>query len=293
MSTGREPLDLSIIILNYNTASWLENVLTSIENYPPENLKQEVIVVDNASNDDSVAVVNHKFGWVHLIQSKHNEGYAAGNNRGIQAASGRYVMLLNSDAEFLRQTNIDSIISYLDDNPEIAVATPKIILPDKSIDLASHRGEPTPWAAFTYFAKLEQLFPNFELFGKYHQTWKNFEQLHDIEACSGAAMIVRRSAIEKVGDLDERFFMYAEDLDWCRRFRDFGFRIIYYPESVVLHHKYQSGLKNDQQQTSDKARHHFFATMKQYYTKHYGHKSSLKKFLINHGVNLLKIVKRK
>lgn len=284
--------DLSIIILNYNTSDWLENALRSIERFNGKDINVETIVVDNASSDDSVDMVKNKFPKVNLIQSSENGGFAKGNNLGIQEAQGRYVMLLNSDAEFTNETQLKNMIEFLDRHPEVGVLSPKLVLPDGAIDLASHRGEPTPWAAFTYFSKLEQAFPNSPLFGQYHQTWKNFDKIHEIDACSGAAMIVNKEAMEKVGLLDEQFFMYAEDLDWCRRFREAGYSVMYFPESTVLHHKYKSGLKNTSKDTVKKTSHHFFETMKQYYTKHYGIGSPLKRFLIHKGVDLLRTMKK-
>ena len=285
--------DLSIIILNYNTADWLENALRSIERFSGKNINLEIIVVDNASKDNSVEMVKQKFPKVNLIQSSENGGFAKGNNLGIQEAQGRYVMLFNSDAEFTDQTHLEKIIRYLDSNDAVAVMSPKLILPDGAIDLASHRGEPTAWAALTYFGKLEQIFPNSLFFGQYHQTWKNFDTIHEIDACSGAAMIVRASAIQQVGMLDEQFFMYAEDLDWCRRFREAGYSVMYFPESTVLHHKYKSGLKNSSKDTAQTTNHHFFETMKQYYEKHYGNGSQLKRLLIHKGVDLLRKMKGK
>ncbi len=285
--------DLSIIILNYNTSDWLENVLNSIDTFASSSIKKEVIVVDNASSDDSVEMVRKKFRWVDLIVSKENGGFAKGNNLGIKIAQGRYVMLLNSDAEFTGKTDLKSIIEYLDENNAVGMLTPRLELPDGSLDLASHRGEPTPWAAITYFGKAEQFFPDSKMFGKYHQTWKNFDETHEIDACSGAAMIVRASVIQQVGGLDEQFFMYAEDLDWCRRVREAGFKIVYFPQATVLHHKYKSGLKNTSKKTSSTANHHFFETMKQYYQKHYGNNSPIKKQLIHTGVEVLKKLKKK
>ena len=288
-----KPLDLSIIILNYNTADWLANALQSIDTFSDSAIKKEVIVVDNASTDNSVPMIKKQFSWVKLIVAQTNGGFAKGNNLGLQQAKGRYVMLLNSDAEFTAKTNLKKIIDYLDKNSEVGVLTPRLELPDGALDLASHRGEPTLWASLFYFTKLEQIFPNNQQFGQYHQTWKNFNEIHEIDACSGAAMFVRSEAMKKVGLLDERFFMYAEDLDWCHRFREAGYKVLYFPDSIVIHHKYKSGLKNQSETTSSTANHHFFETMKQYYEKHYGDDSTLKKFLIHRSVDLLRRIRSK
>jgi len=124
----------------------------------------------------------------------------------------------------------------------------------------------------TYFAKLEKLFPKIKLFAHYHQTYKDLNTIHQIDACSGAAMMVRNSAIKKVGLLDEMFFMYAEDLDWCKRFRDVGYQVIFYPKVKIIHHKYKSGIKSSNRKTSLMTRRYFYKTMLQYYDKYYQNK---------------------
>lgn len=301
-------IDLSIIILNYNTVDWLENTLRSISQYPPK-LKQEVIVVDNNSSDDSVEMVRQKFPVVKVIESKENGGFAKGNNIGIQAATGKYIMLLNSDTEFGPSTKLEQCIEFMETHPEVGMISPKLVLNDGSIDLASHRGEPTPKAALTYFLGLEKIFPQSRMFGQYHQTWKNFDTIHEIDACSGAAMIVRADALSKVGLLDERFFMYGEDLDWCKRFREKKYSIIFFPKSVITHHKYKSGLEKEKQpiqvshflripgfvspKTPSKTKDHFYETMKQYYSKHYQKSSPITTWIIHKTIDLVRLVKKK
>lgn len=313
-------VDLSIIILNYNTRYWLKKCLDSINTFPPQKISGEIIVVDNDSHDGSVEMIKKHFPRISLIEAGENGGFAKGNNLGIANAKGRYVMLLNSDTEFVKTTNLDSMIGYLDQNHEIGVMTPKLLLADGSLDLAAHRGEPTPWAAVTYFLKLEKLFPNSKIFARYHQSWKDLDNIHQIEACSGAAMIVRREAMNEVGLLDEQFFMYAEDLDWCRRFREAGWQIVFYPRSVIIHHKYKSGRGKKESEdrfsdlaasidtdvflqipgisskapkrkpnTTNTAEHHFWETMKQYYQKHYP--KSLPGLFALRGIDIVKKLK--
>lgn len=263
--------DLTIIILNYNTPKLVEDCLRSVKKYGLEKttLKIEVVVVDNGSADDSVARFKKEFSWIKILETHQNLGFAAGNNVALKQAQSRYVMLLNSDTEFTPQTQLDKLIGYLDDHQKVAVCTPKLLLSNGELDFASHRGEPTPWAAFTYFTKLAKLFPQVQLFAQYHQTYLDLHVTHQIDACSGAAMLVRTAAMKKVGLLDEAFFMYAEDLDWCHRFRIAGYQIVYNPESVIIHHKYQSGLSHKNQPLAKKTNAHFYDTMLQYYDKYY------------------------
>jgi len=264
-------MDLSIIILNYNGKAWLEKLLPSLQFHwlNKTALQAEVVVVDNASTDDSVAFIENQAG-VRLICSDRNAGFAAGNNLAIKNNPARYLMLLNSDTEFLPSgSNLDVLIDYMDAQSNVGIITPLLMLDSGKPDPACHRGEPTPWAAFTYFACLERLFPKSKCFGKYHLTHLPLNAVHDIDACSGAALMVRNSALEKVGLLDERFFMYAEDIDLCKRFREAGYRVVFHPGVTILHHKYGSGLANKDDKIKNDTRKWFYDTMLQYYDKHY------------------------
>lgn len=270
---AKNTLDLSIVVLNYNGQFWLKKLLPTLkQNYLNHSkYRVELIVVDNGSTDDSVKLMRTDFRWATLIESGRNGGFAFGNNAAIRNSVARYVMLLNSDTEFLpdAQSDLDQLINYLDEHQTAAVVAPRLELSDGSLDPASHRGEPTPWASFCYFTGLSKLFPKSKFFAQYHQTYKNLSETHSIDACSGAAMMVRSSAIKKVGLLDEDFFMYAEDLDWCKRFRDAGYQVVFYPHVKIIHHKYKSGIKSSNKKTSSITQQHFYKTMLQYYDKHY------------------------
>lgn len=263
--------DLSIVIVNYNGQYWLKKLFLSIKKYFYKKTKFTVdyVVVDNASTDNSIQLLKKEFPFVKIIALDKNMGFAAGNNVFLKDVSSRYVMLLNSDIEFSKKTSLDLLIKYLDHNPKTACITPKVILPDGKLDLASHRGEPTPLASLFYFLKLESLFPNSKYFSRYHLLYKKISTIHEIDACSGAAMMVRTSALQKIGLLDERFFMYAEDLDWCKRFREASYNIIFHPKVIITHYKYKSGIKAHSRATSKKITKHFYNTMLLYYDKYY------------------------
>jgi GT2 family glycosyltransferase len=266
--------DLEIIILNFNTRFWLKKTLLTLKEFFLDRSKFKicVTVVDNNSSDNSVGMIVSDFPWVSLIKSPKNNGFASGNNLALAQTQAKYVMLLNSDIEFNSKSNLDPLLDYLNTKKEVGIITPKVILPTGQLDPASHRGEPTLWASLTYFLALEKLFPNSQLFGEYHQYYKLSTVPHLIDACSGAAMIVRVSAIKKVGLLDERFFMYAEDLDWCKRFRDLEYLVVFHPAVTVIHHKYKSGIESDSKKIARKTNLHFYDTMLQYYDKHYSKK---------------------
>ncbi len=268
-------IDVEIIILNYNTEFWLKKTLSSLdEHYRSQTkLNVQVTVVDNNSSDGSVAMVKQEFKWTELIELEENGGFAKANNVALRKSKAKYVMLLNSDVELTNHSNFDELVQYLDEHSDAAVITPRVQFVSGEIDPAAHRGEPTLWASFTYFAGLEKLFPETQLFGEYHQGYKDMSTIHEVDACSGAAMIVRASTMhDDVGYLDEQFFMYAEDLDWCRRFRESGMKVVFYPHVSVIHHKYKSGLKNSSQKIASKTKGYFYDTMLQYYDKYYRYK---------------------
>ena len=262
---------LTLIILNYNSQFWLKKTLTSLKiNYLDKSkTKVKIIVVDNNSQDDSVKMVKKEFPWIELIELDNNSGYAAGNNVALKAVDSEYVMLLNNDVEFTAGSNLDLLIEFLKQHQQFAVASPKVFLSNEKLDWACHRGEPTPWASFTYFLGLAELFPQSKLFARYHQTYQNMNDPHTIDACTGAAMMIRTKYMNEVGLLDELFFMYAEDLDWCKRFRDAGYKISFVPLASIIHHKYKSGIKTQTEITALQAKKSFYNTMLQYYDKHY------------------------
>lgn len=274
-SSRTKQADLTIIVLSFNTQFWLKKTLQSVKDFylDTTRYKVEVIVADNDSTDGSPEMVEKDFKWAKVLRTGGNLGFAGGNNVALKTVKSRYGMLLNSDTEFHPGTNLDTLIEYLDANPGVGMITPRVEMPDGSIDPASHRGEPTPWASLTYFLGLEKLFPKTQLFGQYHQTYKNMNEVHEIDACTGAAMIFPMKFMrEKVGYLDERFFMYAEDLDWCRRFREAGKKIIFHPGVQLTHHKHKSGIKSSSVRLSKKVHNMFYDTMLMYYDKWYADK---------------------
>src|SRR5574344_1205754 len=265
--------DLSVVVVNYNGRAWLEGLLPDLERYVKQSRFQvEVIVVDNASTDDSLAWLETQTG-LRLIRSNVNGGFAFGNNLAIKTINSRYICLLNSDTNV--PDSLDLLVEYLDTEPTVGVVTPRIITTSGSLDKACHRGEPTPWASLTYLAGLERLFPRSRWLGRYHQGWSDLSTIHSVDACTGAAMMVRKAAIEQVGLLDERFFMYGEDLDWCRRFREAGFSLIYHPGVTVVHHKYKSGLNGASAGTRQTTKAWVYKAMLLYYDKYNGGKRGL------------------
>ncbi len=263
-------MKLSIIIVNYNTKDYLRQVLQSIKQ-SRDNLTKEIIVVDNASTDGSQAMIRHHFNWVKLIQASQNLGYAAANNLGLTRAKGEYILFLNSDTQILSDT-LTTMIKFMDQYQDVGISTCRVELPGGQIDPASHRGFPTPWAALTYFTGLETAFPKFRLFGQYHQRWQDLSAIHEIDSPAGAFFLTRKLILDAVGSFDDRFFMYAEDLDLSLRIKQTGWKVMYVPTTKIVHHKKKSGRHSADPHLRRITSQHFFTTMKLFYDKHYQHK---------------------
>lgn len=258
--------ELSIIIVNFNTKDITQACLDSLKKYS-EGALWEVIVVDNGSNDGSVELLK-KISGIKLILNKKNLGFAKANNCGIKIAKGKYILLLNSDTE-VRQDSIQTMLRFMDGHLKAGAATSKLELVGGSMDPACHRGFPTPWAAITYMTGLEKLFPRSQIFGRYHMGYKNMTIPHQVDCISGAFFLCRREAIDKVGLLDEDYFMYAEDIDWAYRFKRAGWEIWFNPEASVLHKKKQSGRSSMLRSRAVTTEIYFHTYNWLFYKKHY------------------------
>jgi len=265
-------MKLSIIILNYNTKDLLRACLSSVK-ASTDKLKKEIIVVDNASKDSSVAMIKQSFPQVKLIQADANNGYAAGNNLGLKVAKGELILLLNSDTKINKST-LQTMVEFMDNHPKVGVSTCKVVLKNGRPDPAAHRGFPTPWASLTYFLNLEKLFPKTRLFGSYHQGWKDMTKAHQIDSPAGAFYLTRSQVLDQVGLLDERYFIYAEDLDLSLRIKKKHWLIMFVPTTSIIHYKKSSGRQAVSLKLRKQTSAHFFATMKLFYDKHYAQKYS-------------------
>lgn len=265
------PVDLSVVILNYNTLELTRICLTTLLASSLGDYTMEVIVCDNGSTDGSLAMVAREFPGVKRIDNGKNLGFAAGNNPGISKATGRYILLLNTDTEMPKHT-LRTMIAYMDATPDAGAATCKLLLPDGSMDSACHRGFPTPWAALTYMLKLEKLFPKSKLFGQYHQGYKDLNTIHEVDCIVGAFFLVRREVVAEVGLLDEDYFMYGEDIDWAYRIRKHSWKIMYNPTVTMLHKKKQSGRSNTHKNRRVTTEIYFHKYNWLFYTKNYAEK---------------------
>jgi len=229
---------LSVIIVNYNVRPFLQQALTSVSR-AVKGIDSEIIVVDNGSGDGSVQLVQREFPDVNLIRNTENVGFARANNQAIEIADGEVVALVNPDT-LIREDTFKVCLDYLESHDDVGVVGCKILNPDGTLQLACRRSFPSPWVAFTKIAGLNALFPKSKIFGRYNLTYLDPDMITEVEAISGSFMVVKKKVIDQVGLLDERFFMYGEDLDWCYRIHKSGWKIIYLPDTEIIHYKGQS-----------------------------------------------------
>ena len=235
-------LQLSIIIVSYNTKELLEDCLESIKT-AAKRIESETFVVDNNSSDGTSNLVKSKFNWVKLIENKSNIGFSKANNKAIKEAKGEYILILNPDTKVGKDT-FTKMINFVQSRKELAVATCRVELPNGKLDKDCRRHFPTPWRAFTHISGLSKIFSESKIFDQYQMGYIPEYEEHEVDSCIGAFMFVKKSAIKKVGLFDEDFFFYGEDLDWCWRFKQSGYKIIYTPVTKIIHYKGEaSGIK--------------------------------------------------
>ncbi|MBI4493016.1 MAG: glycosyltransferase family 2 protein [Chloroflexi bacterium] len=264
------PVDLSVVVLNFNTREQLRHCLRSLEAQTGIDLQRqaEVFVVDNASSDGSADMVAREFPWVRLVRSPRNGGFAYGNNLALRQCGGRFALLLNPDT-VLPPTALADMLVFVGAHPQAGAAGPKMVLPDGRLDLACRRAFPTPSVALYRLLGLSRLLPQSPRFGRYNLTYLDPDLPAEVDSVMGAFMLVRREAIDQAGLLDETFFMYGEDVDWAFRIRQHGWTVLYNPAVVVLHDKGAAS-----RQRSYAALLTFYHAMWLFYRKHFAARRS-------------------
>jgi GT2 family glycosyltransferase len=225
-------MDISIVIVNWNTQDILHNCLTSVRKHG-DDIDYEVIIVDNGSKDGSVEMVKKHFPWATLLENLENRGFAAANNQGIAIAKGRYVLLLNSDTVILNST-LSKTVAFADDHPEAAVMGCRVLNPDRTMQPTCFMF-PSLLNMFLSSTYLYKLFPQSRFFSRERMTWWDRRDEREVDVVTGCFMLVRREAIKQVGIMDEQFFMYGEETDWCYRFKQAGWKILFTPDSQIIH----------------------------------------------------------
>ncbi len=234
---------LSVIIVNYNVKEFLEQCLTSLKG-ALKDITHEIIVVDNASSDGSCRMVKKRFPEIILIENNNNLGFSRANNIALRQAKGEFISLLNPDT-IVQEDTFTKLLEGFERFPEAGMMGGKVLNPDGSLQLSCRRSFPTPWNAFSKIIGLSRLFPTSRIFGKYNLTFLDHDEINEVDAISGSFMCVRAKVLENAGYLDEDFFMYGEDLEWCYQIKDSGWKIYYYPESSIVHYKGESSRKSE------------------------------------------------
>lgn len=260
-------MKLTVVIVSYNVRDYIAQCLLSLSR-ALQGLEAEVYVVDNHSHDDTVAYLREQFPEVTVIASNHNLGFARANNIAIRQTQGSYVLLLNPDT-IVAETTISEAVAFMDDHPEAGGLGVRMLRDDGFDAKESRRGLPTPSVAFYKMSGLCSRFPKSRRFGHYYMGYLPWDEPAQIEVISGAFCLLRREALDKIGLLDEDFFMYGEDIDLSYRLLKGGYQNWYLP-AKILHYKGEST-----QKSSFRYVHVFYDAMLIFFRKHYAHASLL------------------
>ena len=242
MTRKTSNIDLSVIIVNYNVEYFLEQCLNSVI-MASENLNVEVFVVDNNSIDGSVKMLKKKFPSVLLIENKKNYGFSKANNQAIEKARGRNILLLNPDT-VVEESTFKKVVDFFDENPDAGGLGVRMVDGKGNFLPESKRGLPTPKVAFFKIFGLSRFFPKSKLFGSYHLGYLNEHEVNKVDVLSGAFLLFKKEVSDKIGMLDEAFFMYGEDIDFSYRITQGGYQNYYYPETSIIHYKGESTKKS-------------------------------------------------
>lgn len=273
-------MKLSVIIVNYNVKYFLEQCLLSVQS-ACKDISAEIIVVDNNSVDGSIEMLEEKFPDIHLIANKDNTGFSKANNQALEICKGEYALLLNPDT-VVQEDTFSKCIHFMDENPEAGGLGVKMV-DGKGVFLPeSKRGLPTPAVAFYKIFGLSRIFPKSKRFGQYHLSFLDKEEIHEIEVLSGAYMFMRKSVLDKIGFLDETFFMYGEDIDLSYRIILGGSKNYYFPKTSIIHYKGESTKKGSLNYVFV-----FYNAMIIFAKKHFSQKNAaIFSFLINLAIYL-------
>jgi N-acetylglucosaminyl-diphospho-decaprenol L-rhamnosyltransferase len=259
-------IDLTVVIVNWNVRDLLRRCLQSIEAEASQafgGFALEIVVVDNASTDGSVEMVRAEFPNVRLIANDKNRGFTVANNQGLALGQGRYLLLLNPDTEVTGGA-LATMVRSMDGHPEIGALGPQLRYPDGSLQ-SSRRRFPTFATALVESTVVQEWWGDNRVLRRYYMADTPDDAIQSVDWLVGACLLVRRQAYEQVGGLDEDFFMYSEEMDWCRRIKDAGWLVVYLPTATVVHHEGRSS------EQVIPARHiHFQSSKVRYFRKHHG-----------------------
>lgn len=257
--------DLSIVIVNWNTKDLLDQCLGALRESVLKGGYQ-VIVVDNHSSDGSSAMVKEKYSFVKLVENDENLGYGKAYNQGTKLAEGRYILHLNSDTVVSQET-LENMVEFMDSHPDAGIASCKLVTSHGRLDRPCKRSFPTPMTSLYQAIGLTRLFPRSRIFSYYYLGHLDPDQVHEVDSVMGAFLMIRAEAVKQVGLLDEQFYIYGEDLDWCLRVKEAGWKVYYNPAATAVH---QHGASSEK--LSYKMIWHFHRSMILYYKKHHANR---------------------
>jgi GT2 family glycosyltransferase len=266
-------MELSIIIVNYRTYDLTKKTIDSVIN-KKHPFSYEIYLIDNASNDGSLEKLQKDFSkekdnhLIKFIANKENKGFAYANNIAMKKSSANYVLLLNSDTIVLNNC-LEKCLNYIKSDNKIGALGCKVLLPNGGLDKACRRSFPDLESSFYRMIGLSHIFPEDERFGKYNLAYLDENEIHEIDCLTGAFILIRSKTINQVGLLDEKFFMYGEDIDWCYRIKSLDWKIIYYGEAEIIHYKGSSNKEKN------KLIYEFYRSMQIFYNEHYKDKNHL------------------
>jgi GT2 family glycosyltransferase len=233
MSKGAPELDVSVIIVSWNAKEFLMRCLASLYSDEVRRAK-EIIVVDNCSTDGSPEAVESRYPAVRLIRNSENLGFAKANNVGVKCCNGRYVCFINSDAEVIGDC-LGQLVDYCDTHRDVGMVGPRVTGRDGNVQRTC-RGFPTVWNTLCSALALDRFFPKVRIFTGYSLAHWPQEDLREVDILGGCFWLARREAIDVVGLLDEQFFIYGEDMDWCKRFWAKGLKLVFVPDARAIHY---------------------------------------------------------
>ena len=226
-------IDLSICIVTQQACEYLRSCLVSIAENQPSGA-YEIIVVDNASTDGTIDMLRLEFPAVQVIINDRNTGYTAPMNQALRRGSGRYLIQLNPDT-IAHPGAFNTLIEFMDSYPQVGICGPKVLNTDGSMQKSCRRGDSRPWAVFSYFLGLSRLFPRSKFFGGYHLNHLPEDTINPVDGVAGSCMLIRREVVDQIGYLDERYFAFQEDADYCFQARQAGWQVFYVPSAHITH----------------------------------------------------------
>ncbi len=229
-----DQMDISIIIVTWNSHGFIRNCLDSIY-FLPDRVRYEIVVVDNGSSDNTPEIVREFYPEVDLIENKKNLGYAKANNQGIEKSQGEYILLLNPDTQIF-ENSLALMHDFMEANPQVGALGPKLLNPDGSIQL-SCREFPSFSTLIWEFTGLSRIFPKSRIFGRWRMGYFTFDQPTEVDQPMGSCLMVRRDALNDVGVFDENFSMFFNDVDLCFRIKNTARKIYFFPDAQVFHYR--------------------------------------------------------